>query len=77
MEQGFVTIIIKMLDLGVESIPIIAVVLLFLVLYYYRKDQGEWRQQAREDLRHSIESVNKNTAALEKVALLVQLRIGD
>lgn len=75
MEDGFASIINKMLDLGVESIPVIAVVLLIIVLYFYRRDHAEWRQQSRDDLRDSLEAINKNTSTLEKVALLVQMRM--
>lgn len=64
-----------MLGMGVESIPIIAVVMLVLVIYFYRRDHLEWRFQSRQDLRDSIEAINKNTRALEKVSLLVQLRM--
>ena len=76
METGFASIINTMLQMGVESIPIITVVLLVLVLYYYRKDQQEWRQQSREDLKDSIEAINKNTTTLDKVALMVQIKMG-
>lgn len=75
MDNSFASIINTMLSMGVESIPIIAVVLLVLVLYFYRRDHSEWRQQSRDDLRDSIQAINKNTSALEKVALLVQLRM--
>lgn len=75
MEDGFAAIINTMLQMGVESIPVIAVVLLVLVLYFYRRDHTEWRQQSRDDLRDSLEAINKNTSTLEKVALLVQMRM--
>ena len=75
MEDSFASIINTMLEKGVDSIPVIAVILLVMVLYFYRKDQAEWRQQSREDLKDTIEAINKNTTTLDKVALLVQLRM--
>ena len=75
MEDGIASIINTMLKMGVESIPVIAVVLLVIVLYYYRRDHSEWRQQSRDDLKDSLEAINKNTSTLEKVALLVQMRM--
>ena len=58
---------------GVQALPIISTVLLVLVLYYYRKDQHEWREQTREDLKSSIEAIERNTATLERIAELYKL----
>lgn len=77
MDEALVEIIKTILGLGVESIPIISIILVVVIGYYYRKDHLEWRQQSREDLRDSIDAINKNTNALERVALLVQLKIGS
>lgn len=76
MDNGFAEIIKVILSLGVDSIPIIAIALLAIVIYFYRKDHLEWRRQSREDFKDSIDAINKNTNTLEKVALLVQLGMG-
>lgn len=76
MDDSIASVINNILRLGVDSIPIISIVMLLIVLFYYRKDHMEWRRQAREDLKDSIDAINKNTNTLDKVALLVQIRMG-
>jgi hypothetical protein len=58
---------------GVQAMPIISTVLLIIVLYFYRKDQHEWREQTREDLQSSIQAIERNTATLERIAELYKL----
>jgi hypothetical protein len=70
-----VRIIEALIQQGVQAVPVISTILLMIVLYYYRKDQQEWRKQTREDLQSSIQAIEKNTATLEKVALISQLRL--
>lgn len=58
---------------GVQAMPIISTVLLIIVLWYYRKDQHEWREQTREDLQSSIQAIERNTATLERIAELYRI----
>lgn len=58
---------------GVQAMPIISTVLLIIVLYFYRKDQHEWREQTREDLKASIQAIERNTATLDRIAELYRM----
>lgn len=58
---------------GTQAMPIISTVLLIIVLYFYRKDQHEWREQTREDLTSSIQAIERNTATLERIAELYRI----
>ena len=58
---------------GAQAMPIISTVLLIIVLYFYRKDQHEWREQTREDLKASIQAIERNTATLDRRAELYRM----
>lgn len=70
-----VTLIETLLKNGSNAMPLISTVLLIVVLYYYRKDQREWRDQTREDLHASIQAMERNTTALNTVADISRARL--
>lgn len=77
MDDGWLNILELLINKGEQAIPIVSLLLSPVILYFYRKDYNMWREQSRQDFKESIDAVNKNTNVLERVALIVQMRMED
>ena len=75
-EATLVAIIELILKTGIDSLPLIAIALLVMVLWFYRKDQHAWRESTRADLIASTQAIERNTAALNQQGDLMRLVLG-
>jgi len=74
-EDSLVKIIELLLNKGIDALPIVSIVLLLLVIYFYRKDMAELRAQSREDLKTSIQAIERNTSTLNTLAEISRVRL--
>lgn len=76
MDDSVITEIVKaLITQGDAAMGILGWIVALLTLWFYRKDQMEWRKQTRDELTSSITAMERNTSAMIRLADLLKVRL--